>query len=1002
MSIRGLFFSAGESPSPPLANLVGNSSTIELTQVRELEELSEALQQQKYDVILLDPGSDNLTITEHIHKLNHAKIPILTPYPEDDFDGYQMVLNSTTDWLEWRGVSGEYRFISSAVQKLTGYTQAEFLQDPNLLERIVHPEDQEFVRNHHATIHNQDAPRCKFDFRINHREGGIRWIRHECNPVTASGKWLGRFAYNWDVTREKAFTEKSINADQIIDALIEAPIDGVLIIEPDGKIITANRIQAQGFGTTIDKIIGKNTFEFFPEPLAQFRRKLVQQVVETGQPFRFQGQGREGFVDATLYPILDEHKRVELILILTRDISEQKRAEEDLSRSFQTIKALFSSPSDVACVIDLDGKIVLANDSLARSLDTDSEKLIGEILWKYFTPEKAKFRQQILEQVRQTRKAVRVDDQGVRGYYDAIIHPIFNHQGEVEQVAILARDISDRIKSEEALREREAMLQLVMEHAPIVLISIDAHGLIRFAKGKALEHFFIPSEKLIGTSIFEIDHKHVPREITESFRMALEGKENQFAIHNINDQFFHLNISMITGSDGACTGCVGVITEITEMVRIQAELENAQMDLEKKIEQRTQALNQANLELQQRIVEQARVAAEAEALSRVTAKINLLSDQPSILQTVAEETLRAIDYQFCSITIYDEELDALLLAALSPAMALPFPSTPAPRLVFEKFLKKYGSPIVMADIREEPDLPDYELMKTLNIRTGISVPMTHEGVLIGFVNVASVDQIRLPEKSELKLLKVFADQATIGITKARLFDQVSESRERLRALSARLVEVQEMDRRNLAKELHDEIGQSLTLLRLNLDLISRGIQPELEANEDIYTQLKNAQETTIRLLERVRELSLNLRPNMLDDLGLVPALLSLFDRFGSQSNLHIRFKHYGIERRFSPNLEITIYRIIQEALTNVVRHARSGNVSIRLWANAYFIRLQVEDQGIGFNVPKVLQSSPTSGLSGMIERAASCGGTLDIESNPNEGTCISAEFPLYIFEETKR
>jgi signal transduction histidine kinase len=148
-------------------------------------------------------------------------------------------------------------------------------------------------------------------------------------------------------------------------------------------------------------------------------------------------------------------------------------------------------------------------------------------------------------------------------------------------------------------------------------------------------------------------------------------------------------------------------------------------------------------------------------------------------------------------------------------------------------------------------------------------------------------------------------------------------------------------------------------------------------------------------MDRVRQMSLDLRPAMLDDLGLLPALVWHFERYTTLTNVHVDFKHRGIDgQRFAPELETAAYRIAQEALTNVARHAGVDEVTVRVWADADTLGLQVEDRGTGFNPESVLAAETTSGLSGMYERAVLLGGRLDIESTPGAGACLTAEFPL--------
>lgn len=209
----------------------------------------------------------------------------------------------------------------------------------------------------------------------------------------------------------------------------------------------------------------------------------------------------------------------------------------------------------------------------------------------------------------------------------------------------------------------------------------------------------------------------------------------------------------------------------------------------------------------------------------------------------------------------------------------------------------------------------------------------------------------------------------------------------LHTLSQRLVELQEEERSIIARELHDQIGQSLTVLKLMLD---KAKDSPPDKTEEL---LAEAQPLVSELISSVRNMSLDLRPRMLDDLGLLPALLWYFDRFTSQTGINVNFQHAGLKRKFSPQLGTAVYRIIQEALTNVVRYAGVDNVLVRAKADKNQLALVIQDKGKGFN-PAQRATGMSSGLKGMKERVRFLGGKLDIESKPGEGTHIIVELPL--------
>jgi len=227
----------------------------------------------------------------------------------------------------------------------------------------------------------------------------------------------------------------------------------------------------------------------------------------------------------------------------------------------------------------------------------------------------------------------------------------------------------------------------------------------------------------------------------------------------------------------------------------------------------------------------------------------------------------------------------------------------------------------------------------------------------------------------------------------RLVGQLQKNNLELQALSARLLEIQEIERRALALELHDELGQSLNSIKFSLDMIPK--LPEAEAKE----QIGMAQSLVKDLIQHVRQISLDLRPTILDDMGLLPALLWHFKRYTQQSSIQVNFHHEHIEQRFATTLETSIYRIIQEALNNVVKYASVQSVNVNIWTNATNINLQIMDQGIGFDPGILLDpKKKSSGISGMRERANLLGGTLEIESSPGSGTTISVSIPLRSLE----
>jgi signal transduction histidine kinase len=255
--------------------------------------------------------------------------------------------------------------------------------------------------------------------------------------------------------------------------------------------------------------------------------------------------------------------------------------------------------------------------------------------------------------------------------------------------------------------------------------------------------------------------------------------------------------------------------------------------------------------------------------------------------------------------------------------------------------------------------------------------------------ILSKGQSKEYTEDELSFLKGLADQASLAITNAQLFENVRDSRFRLQYLSKRLVEVQEAERRAMARELHDQIGQMLTGLQFSLESGKR------KASEETKIIFDDAQEIVSDLIRQVRELSLRLLPSMLDDIGLFPTLQWHFEQYTNQTGIHVNFSQSGLEeKRLPQNVEITAYRIIQEGLTNTARHAQVDKVNVGIQVDDSVVRLNISDTGKGFDPERTVISRKTFGLIGMRERTTLVGGILNVKSTPGKGTKLEAYLPL--------
>jgi len=233
-------------------------------------------------------------------------------------------------------------------------------------------------------------------------------------------------------------------------------------------------------------------------------------------------------------------------------------------------------------------------------------------------------------------------------------------------------------------------------------------------------------------------------------------------------------------------------------------------------------------------------------------------------------------------------------------------------------------------------------------------------------------------------------------TNIALSEEIAERKQTeaaLKIMSRTVQASQEEERQRIARELHDEVGQTLTMIKLNLQLVQDKV---LEAETNAHLQESLA--LTDQTLGKVRAVALDLRPSMLDDLGLVPTLRWYADRHAQSSGVALSFLSDGVaDHDIPPDIATACFRIVQEALTNIARHARAQKVSIELGIHADGLHCTIQDDGVGFNVTHAREAAirgRSIGVLSMQERAELAGGGLNIVSAPQEGTEVCARFPL--------
>jgi PAS domain S-box-containing protein len=502
------------------------------------------------------------------------------------------------------------------------------------------------------------------------------------------------------------------------------------------------------------------------------------------------------------------------------------------------------------------------------------------------------------------------------------------------------------------------------------VIATDEQGLIRFINPNGMEYTGLGHTEAIGRSLPEVfnlvkEDSREPVDVLEfhrrlpkvASRMGFDG----LLIPRGGDPLpIEAKITSIEDGKGRVYGMVLIFRDVTQQRQAVREIKR-----------------QAN---------------RAEALLQVASQLNSQLELKTVLNTICRITSQTLDASGTAVVLHGNERETFRNMAASgqdPSFeAYEGSAIELPRALFEELLSLENPVIVIPDVQALPPMPYFEIFQKLEIKTLALAALFRGDELIGCLIAAFARKPRILPEDEITLLRGLADQASSAIENAELFEQVRAGRERQRKLAKSLVDIQEGERRHIAKELHDHLGQLLTGLQFMLESTKHQSSGRQRADLD------EIQNTVTDIIEQVREMSLNLRPSMLDDMGLVPTLKWHFERFTRQMGIHVDFHYDEVLSRFPADIETAAYRIIQEALTNVARHARVKSVFVGLAIQQDTLWVEAVDKGRGFDASTVLEK-PSSGLGGMRERAELAGGYLLIRSVLEQGTQVIAALPIH-------
>jgi PAS domain S-box-containing protein len=725
-----------------------------------------------------------------------------------------------------------------------------------------------------------------------------------------------------------------ISQDQFLSFMEYTPLV-CWIADEESRLRYANTGFSRLLGTVPDSLTGKNLAELFPPQHAAVYLANNQRVLDTGEVLeRMESVPRPaGDIGQFLtyrFPLQGIGKE-RLIGSVGLDITERLRAEEARAR----LAAIVESSNDAIITRGLDGMILSWNAGAERMFGWQAHEAIGRHI-RMLVPSELHGTLRPLTaraargEVVAPADTMRMRKDGTRIHVQVSFSAVKDESGKVVSIANLVRDITERKQGEEA----RARLAAIVESSNDAIISRGLDGTILSWNTGATKLFGWTAQEAIGQDI----RITMPAEDHGAMVPLVERVVRGEVLEPVDTRrvrkdgtFFHAQVSYSAVRDGN-----GSIVSLAVILRDVSDRKRAEETLRA-------------LEHEQRLLaqlaesERARLA-EAQSVAKIG---SWETELPSLNVTWSEETYRIFEVdpgRFVPthagfLEFVHPEDRAMVEAAFAASLEEQLPGTIEHR-------------IVMADGR----------IKFVEERWHV-----FPGSVQGLAERAAGTCQDITERK---------------LAEARILDYA----EQMRSLTQRLSEVEETERRNINRELHDRIGPNLVALKLNFHLARSRLPPELQ--KTIGAQIEDAQKVLETTVAQLRNVMADLRPPALDDYGLLAALRTYAEPYSARLGIPVNVLGTDINPRLSLTAETTLFRIAQEALNNIAKHAQAKRVEITVQATASHVILLVSDDGKGFDPGRPDPQRSSWGLKTMRERAQAIGADLQIESAPGNGTRI--------------
>jgi PAS domain S-box-containing protein len=640
-------------------------------------------------------------------------------------------------------------------------------------------------------------------------------------------------------------------------------------------------------------------------------------------------------------------------------LPEDAGGRDSLSPSGTHYRRLIEAANDAIFQLDRSGNYLYMNEAGARRLGVQKEAMIGRNVRDFFPIEAASMLDP-LDSVFSTGQGVsvlrRITIQQKPVDFSAVLVPLKSREGVVESVVVIARDVSWIRTLIAAAKTNQRRIRELFTNMGEGVGIVDAEERFRFVNPAAHAIFGVSAGQLKNRNLREFVTEEGWQQILRESLQRRRGLRNSYQLDIIRPdgerRVLQVTATARHSRSGSYLGAFGVFHDITLQKKIEEALRRTGEELEERVAQRTAQLSHVVEELQREIHER---------------------EQAVKAQKVSESRFRAIfDTALDSVFIKDRELR---YREVNAAMERLF-QQPASELVGKTDNELFGEEV---GHRMETDDKDVLSGKVLDRESTKAV--------CGVSHVFHV--IKVPMKDSSGNIVGICGIARDVTQRKAGEEELRESRERLRLLTASLESSREEESKRISREIHDELGQNLTAAKYEVASLRKAIprdHPELESRLDSLNRRLDS------VTEDVKRIARNLRPPLLDHFGLEAALECLAGDFQQRTGIQCKCQLGASSNPIEETTATSVFRMCQEALTNVARHSKAGLVELTLFCDRDQLIVQIADDGRGITTEELRK--PTLGLLGMEERARRLGGQLQIGPAGVKGTKVEIVIPL--------